>query len=174
VKGGWDCLGFAALRRNYRCADDWIAIACASEAQAAGLARVLGLELADLAMSLTERRDGPLAQALEAAFARRDRAEVLAALHDAGAPAAAVVRSLEVFENDWLWAEGYLERWEHPVRGPVISARGYGEFSRSACAFDRPSPLLAQHSSAVLRDYGFSENRIADLIACGAATDDPG
>jgi crotonobetainyl-CoA:carnitine CoA-transferase CaiB-like acyl-CoA transferase len=173
AKGGWDCLGVQALRRNYRCADDWIAIACTSEAQAAGLARATGLEVVDPAAALAEPRDGPLARALETAFARRERSALLDDLRRAGVPAVAVVRTLEVFENDWLWANGYLERWKHPVRGPVISVRGYGDFTKSACAFPRASPELAQHSRDVLREFGFPDERIAALMACGAAIDRP-
>jgi crotonobetainyl-CoA:carnitine CoA-transferase CaiB-like acyl-CoA transferase len=172
-KGGWDFLGGRAVRRNYRCADDWIAVACETEAEAAALARAAGLVIADLGAALGEPGDGPLAKALEAGFARRQRADVLGELAHANAPAVAVVRTLDVFTNDWLRANRYLEQWEHPTRGPVISVRGYGDFDRSACAFPRSSPELAEHSREVLSEFGFSPGRIADLEAAGVVLDRP-
>jgi len=172
-KGGWDCLGTRALRRNYRCADDWIAVACESEAEAAALAQAAGLTIADLAAALCEPSDGPLAYALEAAFVQRGRDDILADLYGAGAPATAVVRTLDAFHNNWLLANRYIERWEHPVRGPVISVRGYGDFTGSPCAFPRPSPELAQHSDDVLSGFGFSPERVADLVKSGAVFDRP-
>lgn len=173
VKGGWDLLGTRALRRNYKCADDWIAIACATGAEAAALGQVADVEIADPALALVADRGGPLAQALESAFARRERDLVLADLHRAGVPAVGVVRTLDVFKNDWLWANRYIEQWEHPVRGPVISVRGFGDFARTACAFPAPAPELAQHSREVLREFGFSQTRITQLEAAGALLDRP-
>jgi crotonobetainyl-CoA:carnitine CoA-transferase CaiB-like acyl-CoA transferase len=170
-KGGWDCLGVRALRRNYRCADDWIAISCETEAEAAALGSVLGLALGDFATDLEASRDGPLARKIEEAVAPRKRDALLHDLNRAGAPAAAVVRTAEVFQNDWLWGNGYLERWEHPVRGPVIGVKSYGDFKGSPCAFFRPSPELAQHSREILSGYGFSPTRIERLLASGAVFD---
>jgi crotonobetainyl-CoA:carnitine CoA-transferase CaiB-like acyl-CoA transferase len=172
-KGGWDCLGTRALRRNYRCADDWIAIACATGAQASALGRTMDVDIARPEAALGAARDGPLARALEAAFAGRGRAAALDDLRRAGVPAVGIVRTLDVFTDEWLWANAYLERWEHPRRGPVISARSYGDFSRSACAFRRPSPELGQHSRDVLAEFAFDPERVEALIAAGVVVDRP-
>jgi crotonobetainyl-CoA:carnitine CoA-transferase CaiB-like acyl-CoA transferase len=171
--GAWDCVGTRALHRHYRCFDDWIAVACDDSTEAVGLAKALGVELGDPAAALLEPVDGPLAERLEAAFAQRRREHVLDALHRFGAPAVAVVRTLEVFQNDWLWANDYLEFWRHPVRGPAISARGYGVLSKTPCAFRRPSPELAQHSGEVLREFGFPPDRISALMSSGAVFERP-
>jgi crotonobetainyl-CoA:carnitine CoA-transferase CaiB-like acyl-CoA transferase len=172
-KGGWDCLGVRALRRHYRCTDDWIAISCETEAEAAALGSALGVALGDLAAALEASRDGPLALRIAEAIAGRKREALLHDLSRAGAPAAAVIRTAEVFQDDWLWRNGYLERWEHPVRGPVIGVKRYGDFKGSPCAFLRPSPELAQHSREVLSGYGFSPDRIERLLASGAVFDRP-
>jgi crotonobetainyl-CoA:carnitine CoA-transferase CaiB-like acyl-CoA transferase len=171
--GGQDCVGTRALHRHYRCFDDWIAVACDNRAEAAGLAKALRLELGDPDAALLESADGPLAGRLEAAFAQRRREHVLDDLHGAGVPAVAVIRTLEVFQNDWLWANDYLEFWRHPVRGPAIGARGYGVLSQTPCAFRRPSPELGQHSGEVLREFGFPPERISALAASGAVFDRP-
>jgi formyl-CoA transferase/CoA:oxalate CoA-transferase len=171
--GGHDCLGTRALHRHYRCFDDWIAIACDDAAEAAALAKALRVDLGDLGAALRELVDGPLARRLEAAFAERRRDQALDDLFEAGAPAAPVIRTLEVFQNDWLWANDYLEHWRHSVRGPILGARGYGEFSGTPCAFRRPSPELGQHSAEVLRECGLAPERIAALTASGVVLDKP-
>jgi crotonobetainyl-CoA:carnitine CoA-transferase CaiB-like acyl-CoA transferase len=165
--GGWDCVGSRALQRYYGCRDGWIAIACERAAEAAACAQVLGLEVGDPQAALTAPRDGVLARRLEAALAQRPRAPLLAALHEAGVAATAVLTEDEALESDWLWRHRYLERWEHPVRGPVIGVGGYGQFLATPCAFSRPAPERGEHSREVLGEFGVSPDRITALIDAG-------
>lgn len=167
-QGGRDCLGLAALHRYYACADGWIGLACETEAEAAGLARALDLDLGS--SPLNEARDGPLAARIAAALAGRSREATLDAILAAGGVAAPVLRFDEAMADPWLHENGVYEAWTHPRLGPALSARGYGDFSRTPGGFTRPTPDLGQHSAEVLAEYGIAPERIAALMATGAVT----
>jgi len=164
--GGRDCIGVSAVHRFYACVDGWIGVACETPAEAAGLGRALGIDLPDDALAAP--RDGDLARALEAALARRPREATLQALIAAGVPAAPVRRPAEALEDDWLAANRWLDGWEHPRLGPMISVRAFADFSRTPSGFSRPTPDLGEHTREVLADYGIAPERIAALIASGA------
>jgi crotonobetainyl-CoA:carnitine CoA-transferase CaiB-like acyl-CoA transferase len=167
--GGEDCLGLGALHRYYACADGWIGLVAASEAEARAAGGVLGLDLG--ADALAEPRDGALAGRIAAALATRARAEVLAALRRARVAAAPVLRGGEALEDAWIWENGGLERWAHPRLGPMTTARGFSDFSRTASGFNRPTPDLGEHSIEILAEWGVPLERIAGLVASGAVFD---
>jgi crotonobetainyl-CoA:carnitine CoA-transferase CaiB-like acyl-CoA transferase len=167
-KGGANCLGLRALHRYYACVDGWIGLACEDAAEAAALAQILGVQIGAPEAALVEPRDGPLAGRLEAAFAALARQPVLEALQRAGVPAGPAIDAAQLLTDEWLWRNGYLERWEHPVRGPVIGVRGFAEFLATPCAFRRPTPEAGEHSAEVLGEFGFAPERIARLARSGA------
>jgi crotonobetainyl-CoA:carnitine CoA-transferase CaiB-like acyl-CoA transferase len=164
--GGVDCLGVRALDRYYACADGWIGLACDTPGEAAALARVLGVGLPPAA--LDESRDGPFAARLEAALAGRGRGEVLDQLLAAGVAATPVLRSAETLEDQWLWKNGFLERWEHPRLGPMIGVKGVADFARTPWGYQRPTPDLGEHSVELLAEWGITPDRIEALLASGA------
>ena len=166
-KGGRDCLGLRALYRYYPCADGWIALACESEAEAAAVGRILGVELG--AAPLVAARDGELASQIEAALASRARDETIEALLDAGVSTTPVRRFDEALQDPWLWQNGHMAPWVHPRLGPAVSARTYADFSRTPGGFKLPTPDLGEHTREVLADYGVPDARIAELLATGAA-----
>jgi crotonobetainyl-CoA:carnitine CoA-transferase CaiB-like acyl-CoA transferase len=167
--GARDCLGLRALHRFYRCGDgDWLAIACERSDEAVALGKALGIDIGDADRALKAPRDGPLAQALDAAFAARSRPEALGALLAAGVAAAPALRGPEAFDSEWLKENGLFEAWTHPRVGPMISVRAYADFSRSPGGFRHPTPDLGEHSGELLRELGVDEARIAALFASGA------
>ena len=166
-KGGWDFAGPRALDRYYPCADAWIAIACETGAEAAALAAALDLDLGDLGEALDAPGDGDLATRIQARLAGFTRDAAFAALLRAGAPAVPVLDMQEVFHDEALRLNRYVERWEHPRRGGVISVAGYADFLAAPGAMARPSPELGEHSQEVLGELGLPRERIKALIASG-------
>lgn len=164
--GGVDCLGISALHRYYACAEGWIGLVAETDAEAEAVGHVLGLELG--ADPLSEARDGELAGRLESRLGGWRRAEALSALRAAGVAAAPVLRGGEALEDDWLKANGFVEGWDHPRLGPMITATGYSTFTRTPSGFSRPTPDLGEHSAEILREYGIAPERIAALMASGA------
>ena len=96
------------------------------------------------------------------------------ALIAAAVPSTPVRRFDEVLQDPWLWENGHMAAWEHPRLGPAVSARTYGDFSRTPGGFTLPTPDLGQHSAEVLAEYGINAERIADMLASGAAFHTPG
>ena len=166
-KGGRDCLGLRALYRYYPCADGWIALACDSAAQAGAVGQVLGLDLG--VEPLAAPRDGDLAGRIEAALATRNRDETVDALLAKGVATAPVRRFDEALKDPWLWENGHMAPWTHPRLGPGVSARAYADFSRTPGGFTLPTPDLGEHTRQVLADYGISADKLAGLLATGAA-----
>jgi len=164
--GGEDCLGVRALHRYYACADGWIGLVCETDAEAAALGEVLAIDLGPAPLLAT--RDGALAQALESTLAGRTRTETLKALLAAGVAATPVLRSAETLHDGWLRENGFLDDWEHPRLGPMISAHGYANFARTPVEIARPTPDLGEHSVEVLADWGIAPERIRRLLADGA------
>jgi crotonobetainyl-CoA:carnitine CoA-transferase CaiB-like acyl-CoA transferase len=164
--GGRDCLGPRALHRFYKCGDGWLALVCETLAQADALARELQIEAGEGALEAP--RDGKLAQAIAEAVAWRARDSTVQALLEAGVPAAPCLRAAEALESEWLWENGVFEIWDHPRLGDVLGVRAFADFSRTPSGFQRPTPDLGEHSSALLRDLGVAEDRIQALLATGA------
>lgn len=163
--GERDCIGFSALDRYYRCADGWITLGLTSKAQAAALERVLAAEgwatrFPDI---LSQPRRGDLACEIFELIQPRDRGELLAALGEAGVPAAPVFRGDEARSEEWLWESGFFELRRHPMWGDIVASRAYADFSRGASGFTRLDPELGEHSVEVLREFGFEIDRIRAL-----------
>jgi crotonobetainyl-CoA:carnitine CoA-transferase CaiB-like acyl-CoA transferase len=169
--GGPDCLGVSALTRFYPCKDGWIAVAAESQAQAEAMGRRIGVPIP--ADALAQPRDGALFEAMQAVTIRQRRQVILDALADAGVPAAPVLRAAETLEDPWLWENGFLDRWEHPLLGTVISTKGFASFARTPGGFDRPTPELGQHSREILAELGLPPERIEALFASGAVFETP-
>ena len=165
-RGGRDCLGPRALHRFYQCANGWLALVCEVDEEARALGRTLEIRIGPDA--LTAPRHGLLADAIAATLATLPRDETVQALLSAGVPAAPALRAAEALESDWLWENETLELWTHPRLGDVIGVRAYADFSRTPSGFRHPTPDLGEHSTALLREFGIAEDRIAALLASGA------
>ncbi|WP_296599813.1 CoA transferase [Phenylobacterium sp.] len=164
--GGVDCLGVSALHRYYACADGWIGLVAETAVEAESLGRALGVDLGG--DPLGEPRDGGLAGRIEAALAGRTRSDTLSALRAAGVAAAPVIRGAEALEDRYLSLNRFVEEWNHPRLGPMITATSLASFSRTPTGFAGPTPDLAQHSAEVLAEYGVSAERISSLMTSGA------
>jgi len=62
---------------------------------------------------------------------------------------------------------------EHPAEG-TVNALGFPvKLSGTPQQVRYPAPLLGQHTDEVLREFGFSDARVAALRAKGAFTESP-
>jgi crotonobetainyl-CoA:carnitine CoA-transferase CaiB-like acyl-CoA transferase len=162
--GARDCIGASALERYYECADGWIAIACATAAGYAALFDALGLQAGDAQAALAEEREGALASMIAEVLRLLSLDDALTRLLESGAPAAPALTIAETYGDAFLDENNYYEVHVHPAYGPATGVAGFARFERTKTGFRRAAPLLGQHSTEVLRDYGVSRERIDALL----------
>jgi len=98
----------------------------------------------------------------------RPRAAWLGALEAAGVPCGPINSLDEVFADPQVAARGMRLEMPHPLAGTVPQIGNPLRFSATPVAYDRPPPLLGEHTAAVLRErLGIDEARIAALAARG-------
>jgi len=143
---------------SFRCADGFVQIAVGSEAIWAKFAPIAGLSPTDPRFTVNQDRVAQrdtLIAAIEADFAGRDRADVLAALETAGVPAGSIRTIDEVYEWEQTRSQGLVLAVDHPVVGPVElpgpsirmeTANGQSLLRRTHYA----PPTLGQHTQEVL------------------------
>ena len=80
------------------------------------------------------------------------------------------VNSIEDLLTDpHLRSVGFFQEIEHPTEGRILQMRPAARWSGADLAMRRPPPRIGEDSVEVLREAGFGEHEIADLLASGAA-----
>jgi crotonobetainyl-CoA:carnitine CoA-transferase CaiB-like acyl-CoA transferase len=79
-------------------------------------------------------------------------------------PHAAFAKVTEIAEQPHLKAVGMFPTLDHPTEGEIRQARPSARFSESPAAIRRMAPRLGEHSHAVLREAGLSDEEIASLV----------
>ncbi|MBA4181257.1 MAG: CoA transferase [Anaerolinea sp.] len=167
--GGRDRLGTSAVNRFYQCSDGWIGVACSRPEQfpqlciALGHPEWAGRVIAEKAAA--EPVNSALAEQIGAELAKLTRDEALDRLLARGVPAAPALTLPERFADPFAEENRSFDEYVHPQFGPVTGPRAFADFRHAGGGFARPSPVLGEHSLQVLRDCGFSEERIARLVA---------
>jgi crotonobetainyl-CoA:carnitine CoA-transferase CaiB-like acyl-CoA transferase len=78
------------------------------------------------------------------------------------------VRSIEELLTDpHLRATGFISEEEHPTEGPLISLGMPTTWSATPATTPSPAPRLGQHSAEVLREAGYSDACIDDMVQHG-------
>jgi formyl-CoA transferase len=170
-KGGLDLLGTSATNRFYECNDGWVMVAGTRAEHfpaiciALGHPEWAGRHIAERAVC------EPLESALSAQFAEAlaamSKDEAADRLLAKGVPAAPVTATADLFDNGWMHQNNYFEDFDHPQFGNIRGPKHLGAFARTPGGYQRRSPLVGEHSVEVLRDCGFNEERISELLAAG-------
>jgi crotonobetainyl-CoA:carnitine CoA-transferase CaiB-like acyl-CoA transferase len=166
-----ELLGYSALYRLYRAADEWIYLAAPSAGDWAELSAALVGE-AELATDARfadagarQANDDALAEVLEAVFALKAAQHWEDTLLAAGVgcvvahrePPERVLQSAE-----FAGAADMLVDVEHPTFGEHVRLKPYVSFSRSATVAE-PGVLAGQQTDAILSELGYSAEDVADL-----------
>jgi len=90
----------------------------------------------------------------------------LEALEPAGIPSGPINRMDQVFADPQLVARGLRRDLPHPLAGTVPQVGAPLRFSATPLAYDRPPPLLGEHTAEVLRErLDLSDSAIETLAA---------
>lgn len=90
----------------------------------------------------------------------------LDALEPLAIPCGPINRMDQVFADPQIIARGMRKDLRHPLAGTVPQVRTPLEFSATPLDYDRPPPLLGEHTAAVLRErLGMADDAIAALAA---------
>ncbi len=143
----------------FPCADGHIVLAVGNDGQFEKLAQLLGH--ADWASDerfktnpQRVRNHALLDPLLREAFAIWLRDDLTVALDAAGVPCSPINTIPEVFDDPQIRHRRMLRDLAHPTAGIVPQVVSPLNFREAPLAFDRPPPLLGQHTDEILRELG--------------------
>lgn len=149
--------------------DRWVAISVGTDEQWRALCEAMGEPtLADDARfaSYEERvaNEGELYGIIAAWTRQIDRDEIVGILQGQGVPSAPSLNGEGVFKNEHCRARGVYVPVEHRDLGIDYALCPPWRFSETPASFDRPSPLLGEHTVQVLKSVaGMTDAELADL-----------
>lgn len=173
-----DKMGYApvatAARRPYRTQDGYLALLPYSDAnwrrffELAGEPQIMeDPRFATFAARQQHFRE--VWDEIERQVARKTNAEWLALLSGDDIPFS-VVNRLEDLPNDpHLQSVGFWSIVEHPTEGALRLPANPVKMSASPPEVRLLPPTLGQHSAEILREIGYDEARISDLVGAGGA-----
>jgi crotonobetainyl-CoA:carnitine CoA-transferase CaiB-like acyl-CoA transferase len=101
-------------------------------------------------------------------FGTADRDHWLAAMRKAGVPAGAVRTLTNAFASPEMTARGRVTKIPHASAGEVPNIGSAMHLRGTPVVVPVGSPTLGQHTRAVLREFGYTDDRLAALEAQGA------
>ncbi len=78
----------------------------------------------------------------------------------------------DLIEDEQIKHNGTFVEYDHPTEGRVKTPGFPIKFSKTPSVVERGAPLTGEHTRAVLREAGYSEDAIAALIASKAVAAD--
>jgi formyl-CoA transferase len=155
-----------------RSEDGWFTIGATSTRNWAAFCRATGLERLAADPRYTDlnarhaNREALVAE-IEALTRTRPTAHWIGLLEAAGVPCAPIQDYGQVFQDPHLLARGFYWDAPHPALGPVRQLGSPMRLSDTPVRRERAGPLFGEHSEAVLRDLGYSDEAVAGLVAAG-------
>jgi crotonobetainyl-CoA:carnitine CoA-transferase CaiB-like acyl-CoA transferase len=162
-----------AHRGPHRTSDGWVAMLPYTDAHWTALFTAVGEEqllehewFADHRSRLAHADEvyGLLASIL----VRKSTADWVAIGTELGIPVS-VVPPLQDIVDEAQHHRGVLRDAEHPVIGPFRSIAAPVVFSTSGQREPGPTPLVGEHTEAILAELGLDADEVADLLAAGVA-----
>ncbi len=173
----------------YRCSgeDEWLTIACETDAQFAALCGVIerpGLARDERFADVVSRyRNQDALDEIIAGWTReRSKSEAAEALQAAGVPAMPVLSVPDVFADQQLRARAptgarpgaFFEPVSHSIAGVWEIEGVHWRMSETPAHVRLPAPTFGEHNDYVFRDLlGLSDEEIASLAADGVTGDSP-
>lgn len=106
---------------------------------------------------------------LSTVFEERTTAEWVQLLEQADVPFMPMHDLQSVLTDEHLQATGFFQTVQHPTEGTIRAMRVATQWKDNATGDPRPAPRLGEHTVDVLREAGFGDHQIEQLMASGAA-----
>lgn len=124
-------------------------------------------------MEMDDERDGwekrdEIFALTRAKLEGRPTAEWLAAFDEAGIWAGPVYGYAELVDDPQIAHNQTFIEYDHPTEGHVKTPGFPIRFGKSPSSVERGAPLTGEHTAEVLRQAGYSAERIRDLVQSGA------
>jgi crotonobetainyl-CoA:carnitine CoA-transferase CaiB-like acyl-CoA transferase len=155
-----------------RAQDGWFTIGATSTRNWAAFCAAVGLErlMGDPRYADTNTRHAnreALIAEIEELTRTRPMAHWIALLEDAGVPCAPIQHYGQVFTDPHLLARAFFWDAPHPTLGSVRQLGSPMRFSQTPVRRDKAGPLFGEDSEAVAGSLGYSEQKVAALVAEG-------
>ncbi len=156
----------------FRASDGWINIGGANQANWERITDVVGHPewRSDARFATNSARIqhlDTLAAAMNAALATRSKAQWIEAFDAAGVPVGPVHTIGEALSHPQTLARGMVVDLVHPAAGQTKALGCPLHFSQTPTAVTRPAPLLGEHTREMLREHGYADREIDELVAGG-------
>lgn len=153
----------------FQTSDGYLTCGTISDSEWQGFCRATGdPELADDARFATPASRSVNATArinkMQEYIGKHTTAEWLARLDAADVPCAPILRRGEIIANEQVVARGLIAELEQPGVGTVRQPKPAARFDVDAAAIGGPAPRVGQHTREVLRDLGYGDAAIAQMI----------
>lgn len=156
--------------------DGWICVSANTDAQAFAVFDALGrpeLKTDPRFSSVGARfKHVPEYFAIRAeGLKRKTTAEWVAIFEQADVPAMQYHTLESLLEDEHLRDVGFFRKVEHPTEGRIVDMALPNQSTAGARTDFMPAPKVGQHSVEILREAGYTDAEVGQLIAAGATVD---